>query len=111
MMLKEIALIFGCLALGKIVNIALGLPVPGSVWGMLLLFAFLKMRWIKEDQIKSISEFLLKNMAFFFVPAGVGILLYLDLIRSELIPIIGASLLSTLVVLWIVGVVSGGRKR
>lgn len=109
-MLKEIVLIFACLILGNIFRFYTGLSVPGSVFGMIFLLIFLKTGIVKDFQIKKFSGFLLDNMGFFFVPVGVGIALYLDLIKAELLPILGASLLSTLIILWVVGFVSGGRK-
>lgn len=109
-MLKEIVLIFGCLILGNIVRYLTGLSVPGSVFGMIILLVFLKTGILNESQIKKISNFLLDNMGFFFVPIGVGIALYLDLIKTEIFPILGASLISTLIILFVVGLVSGGRK-
>lgn len=109
-MLKEIVLIFGCLILGNIVRYFTGLSVPGSVFGMIILLIFLKTGVLNESQIKKFSNFLLDNMGFFFVPIGVGIALYLDLIKTEIFPILGASLISTLIILFVVGLVSGGRK-
>jgi holin-like protein len=109
-MLKEIVLIFTCLILGKLFRFYTGLSIPGSVFGMIFMLIFLKTGIIKEFQIKRFSSFLIDNMGFFFVPIGVGIALYLDLIKAELFPILGASLISTLIILWVVGFVSGGRK-
>ncbi len=110
-MLKEIALIFGCLILGNIVKHFLGISVPGSVFGMIILFLLLKSGHVKKDHIKRITGFLLDNMAFFFVPVGVGIVLYLDIIKSELYPIMASSLLSTLVILLVVGLISKGKWK
>jgi len=109
-MLKQIAIILLCLLLGNVIKLILGVAVPGSVFGMIILFFLLKWNIIKKKDISDFSDFLLENMAFFFVPAGVGIVLYMDLIQKEIIPIIGASFLSTIVVLVVVGLVSGGRK-
>lgn len=109
-MLKEIVLIIACLILGNIVRVLTGLSIPGSVFGMIILLILLKTRIIKDTQIKTFASFLLDNMGFFFVPVGVGIALYLDLIKAELFPIVGASLISTLIILWVVGYVSGGRR-
>lgn len=110
-MLREITLIFGCLILGNIVKHLLGISVPGSVFGMIILFLLLKWGYVKENHIKKITGFLLDNMAFFFVPVGVGVVLYLDIIKSELFSIMASSLLSTLVILLIVGIISGGKWK
>lgn len=109
-MLKQIVIILFCLLIGNLIKLALSVAIPGSVFGMILLFAMLKLKLLKKVEIEGFANFLLQNMAFFFVPAGVGVMLYLDLIQKEIIPILGASMLSTLVVLLVVGLVSGGRK-
>lgn len=110
-MLREIAVIFGCLILGNIVKYLLGISVPGSVFGMIILFFLLKTGYVKENNIKRITGFLLDNMAFFFVPVGVGIVLHLDILKSELCSILASGLLSTLVILFVVGIISGGKWK
>lgn len=109
-MLKEIVIILGCLILGNTIRFLTGLSIPGSVFGMIILFIFLKTGILKDLHVKKFSNFLLDHMGFFFVPVGVGIALYLDLIKAELLPILGASLISTLIILWVVGIVSGGKR-
>lgn len=47
--------------------------VPGSVLGMMFLFLALSMRWVRPERVRPVARFLCDNMAFFFLPAGVGI--------------------------------------
>jgi len=108
-MLLEIVLIFGCLIVGNYIRILTGISIPGSVFGMIILFILLKTGIIKEKKIKNFANFLTDNMGFFFVPVGVGIALYLDLIKAEIWPIIASASLSTLVILWVVGFASGRK--
>lgn len=54
--------------------------IPGSLIGMLLLFITLETKLIKYIWIDSVSEFFISNMGFFFVPAAVSILNYLDIL-------------------------------
>ena len=46
--------------------------VPGSVLGMMFLFLALSMRWVRPERVRPVARFLCDNMAFFFLPAGVG---------------------------------------
>lgn len=103
MMVLQCAIIFGCLALGELFVYLTGLPLPGSVAGMLLLTLFLKLKWIKLEWVKGLSDFLISNMGFFFVPAGVGLMLCLDIIKAEFWPIVLATLASTVLVLAVTG--------
>lgn len=63
------------------------LPIPGSILAMLLLFLCLLLRVIRPEHIDQKSDFLLSNMAFFFIPAGVGILEQFPLLLQNLGPL------------------------
>lgn len=102
-MAKQFFVIFGCLALGEIIVWATGIKLPSSIIGMLLLASFLKVKWVKLEWVEKISEFLLANLGFFFVPPGVAIMLYLDVIQKELLPIAMATVISTVLVLVVTG--------
>ena len=80
-MVFQCAIIFGCLALGELIVWATGIKLPSSIIGMLLLTLFLQLKWIKLRWVEGISNFLVKNLGFFFVPPGVALMLYLDIIN------------------------------
>lgn len=102
-MIKQCVIIFGCLALGELVVSVTGLKLPSSIIGMILLTVFLKTGLVKQKSVRGISDFLSKNLALFFVPSGVAIMLYLDVIRGALLPIAVASLGSTVIILAVTG--------
>ena len=102
-MIKPCTIIFGCLAIGELIVWALGISLPGSIVGMLLLTTLLEMKVVKLEWVKGMSDFLVDNIGFFFIPPGVAFMLYADLIKAELWPIVIATLVSTLVVLLITG--------
>lgn len=98
-MFRQFAIIIGCLALGEGIVWLTGVPVPSSILGLLLLTAGLQMGVIKEEWVGTLSDFLTHNMGFFFVPPGVALMLHLELIQREWLPITVAVLVSTLLVL------------
>lgn len=102
-MIRQLAIIFGCLALGELIIHFTHVPLPSSILGMLLLTLFLKLKIIKLEWVKKISDFLVGNIGFFFVPPGVAIMLYFDIIKAELWPIVIASAASTVLVLAVTG--------
>ena len=53
---------------------ATGLPMPGNVLGIIVLFLLLLTGIVKEDHISTAANFLLKHMVFFFVPVAVGLM-------------------------------------
>lgn len=102
-MIKSCSILFGCLAVGELVVWLLGLPLPGSILGMLLLTALLQMKVVKLEWVQTVADLLVKNLGFFFIPPGVALMLYFDIIRAEFWPIVGATLISTLLVLVFTG--------
>jgi holin-like protein len=96
-----ILLIF--LVAGELVAAWTRLPVPGSVVGMTLLVVALRLGLVRVEWVKPLAELLLRHMALFFVPPGVGLMLYFDLIAAEWLPIIVAGVVSTVIVILVVG--------
>lgn len=71
-MIRQCAILFGCLALGELIIYLTHIPLPSSILGMLLLTFFLKAGWIKLQWVQGLSDFLVANIGFFFVPPGVA---------------------------------------
>jgi len=102
-MIQGLTIIFLFLFLGDSITYITKIPIPGNVIGMIMLTISLKIEIIKLDSVRPAAEILVKNMAFLFVPPGVGIMIYFNLIKREFIPIFLSYILSTLAVLYIVG--------
>ena len=102
-MIRQCAVLFGCLALGELVVYLTGVKLPSSIIGMLLLACFLKMGWVKLKWVQGLSDFLVANLGFFFVPSGGALMLYFDIIEAQFWPIVIASVVSTLLVLVVTG--------
>lgn len=98
-MIRQCAILFGCLALGELIVWLTGVKLPSSIIGMLLLTLFLKLGWIKLHWVQGMSDFLVANLGFFFVPPGVALILYFDVIAAEFWPIVIATVASTALVL------------
>ncbi|MCB1757109.1 MAG: CidA/LrgA family protein [Gammaproteobacteria bacterium] len=82
---------------GEVITVFLGLPVPGPVLGMVLLFLTLLARKTTPAALDQASSALLSHLTLLFVPAGVGLMVHLDLIAAEWLPVLVALLLSTLI--------------
>ena len=114
-MVRQCFILFGCMALGELIVMLTGLKLPSSIIGMLLLTLLLKLKVIKLEWVRGLTDFLIANLGFFFVPPGVALMLHFNLIKAELVPIIGATIVSTALVLLITGhthqVVAKGEKK
>ena len=114
-MVRQCFILFGCLALGELIVRTTGATLPASIIGMLILTLLLKLNVVKLEWVRGLTDFLIANLGFFFVPPGVALMLYFDLIKAEILPITLATLLSTIIVLIITGhthqVVSKGENK
>jgi len=93
--LEYLTLIFGCQLAGELIVAATGLPVPGPVCGMALLFAGLVIKGGLPADLARVGDALLGNLSLLFVPAGVGVMLHARLMARDWLPIAAALLLST----------------
>jgi holin-like protein len=91
------------LAAGTLVADGARLPVPGSVLGMVMLTGALQLRWIRLAWVRPAADLLLRHMGLLFVPPGVAVMVHAELIRAEWLPIVAGSVVSTVVVLVVVG--------
>lgn len=83
----------------------LNLPIPGPVLGMMFLFLTLIWRGRIHKSLNLASEALLSHLSLLFIPAGVGVMLHVELILRELVPISLTLLLSTAVTMTVTAVV------
>lgn len=99
----QIAVLLAFLALGEVIVRLTHIPIPASILGMILLAAALKLRVVKLCHVERVSDFLTRNMGFFFVPAGVGLMNCLGLLKSQWLPIVVATVVSTAVIIAVTG--------
>lgn len=102
-MIRQCTILFGCLALGELMVFLTGVKLPSSIIGMLFLTLFLSIGWIKIEWVQGLSDFLVANLGFFFVPSGVALMLYFDVIKAQFLPIVTATIVSTVLVLVVTG--------
>ncbi|MBL8833336.1 MAG: CidA/LrgA family protein [Rhodospirillales bacterium] len=95
-MLGALTLLLVCQALGEAVVRLAGLPVPGPVMGMVLLFGWLAWKGEVPEPLARTAGGLLEHLSLLFVPAGVGVVLYLDLVAAEWQAIAASLVVSTL---------------
>lgn len=91
------------LYLGKGIQYITHLPIPGSIFGLLLLFLGMNIRLIPLNYVLPAGSVLLNYITLFFVPVGVGLLQYSDLLSMHWLTIVVSSVVSTLAVLLSVG--------
>jgi len=92
-----------CQLIGTVIQQLSGLPVPGAVIGMLMLFSYFM--WAKKipSDLQHTSLAVLRYLPLFFVPAGVGIIQQFPLIKREWLSITIALIGSTAITIALTG--------
>ena len=82
-MIPALATILSVQLLGEVLSRGLGLPLPGPVVGMVLLVAAFSALPALADRLRPVATGLLTHLSLFFVPAGVGVVAHLHLLREN----------------------------
>lgn len=84
----QFARIMGFCLLGEVLHAVLPLPVPASIYGLVLLAAALLTGIVKIEQVKETGDFLSGLFPILFIPTVAGVMEVWDLIGGNLIPIV-----------------------
>ncbi len=103
--IRQFSIILLFYLVGEGIAYLLPFDFPGSLIGMGLLFLALSSGAIRLHDIKEVSDFFLKHMALFFIPAGVSVMNSFELIEDQLLQIITVLILSTLFMLAFIALV------
>lgn len=104
-MLEQIARVMFWLCVGEIAARS-GFPLPAPVTGLILLYAELAIRGKLPDDLGILADRLLQFLGMLFVPAGVGVIAYLDLLKTEAVPILAAVVGGTAATLFVTAIVA-----
>lgn len=96
-MLESLTLLLACQLVGEVVVRYVGLPIPGPVLGMVLLFVGLLIRRGVPAPLQQTATGLLSHLSLLFVPAGVGVMLHVARIQDAWLAIGAALVGSTLI--------------
>ncbi len=104
-------LVLACQLAGEAFARVTGLPVPGPILGLVLLFAALTLRGRPAPRLEESADGLLSHLALLFVPAGVGVVQYLPLLASEWLAVAASVVGGTAVAIAVTGRVMGTLTR
>lgn len=114
---RQFLLILSITFLGEILKAIIPLQIPAGIYGLLLLFLCLMTGVIKLSWVKETADFLIEIMPIMFIPAAVGLLDTWDILQPVWIKIIVITLISTVLVMGVSGLVTqvmirrGGKKN
>lgn len=99
----QFMIIIGFSFIGEFLHYILPLPIPASIYGIVLLFAALEFKILKVNDIREVSSFLIAVMPMMFIPAAVGLVDSWDIISSSLLKYIIVTFVTTFVVMGVSG--------
>lgn len=92
-----------CQIAGSLISHYLHLPIPGTVIGLLMLLVALSLLRRVPSALREVADHLLKHLNLFYIPAAIGIMAHVVLVRQDILPILAALFGSTFLSL-IIGV-------
>ncbi|WP_150451726.1 CidA/LrgA family protein [Arenibacter lacus] len=104
-MLKGVLYIFLFLLIGEVIVSLFNLPIAGNIVGMVAIFIALKTKVIKLKDVKPASDQFIKYMVLFFIPYGVGLMTFYDMLKMHWVAIVVSTVLSTILTLYVTGIV------
>lgn len=103
---KQFAIIALMTFLGECLNLLFPLPVPASIYGMVLLFLCLQTGFLKLAQIEEAADLLLGVMPIFFISPTVSLMSSIGVIKDSLVGVFVVCIVSTVVVMVVTGLVA-----
>ena len=104
-MIGALAVLLAFQLIGEVLVQLTGIPAPGPVIGMVLLFLGLLWREELPDALRTTAQTLLSHLSLLFIPAGVGVIQYGALLREEWLALAVALVVSTLITVAITALV------
>ena len=100
---KQFGLILAVTFIGELLRFLIPLPIPASIYGLVIMLIVLKTKIIKLEQVKDAAAFLIEIMPLMFIPAAVGILVSWEALKDIYVPIIIITITTTIIVMAVTG--------
>jgi len=97
--IRQFGVILAISFVGEILHAILPLPVPASIYGIVLLFFCLELKVVPVSAVREASSFLIEIMPIMFIPAAVGLMDSWQMIRGALVPYLVITAASTVLVM------------
>ena len=108
---SEISLIATVSFIGELLHYLIPLPVPSSIYGLLLMLLLLVTHIVKLDHVKTTADWLITLMPVMFVGPTVGLMSSYDSYKDFLIPVFAISLVTTVITMAASGLTAQGLIR
>ena len=86
--MKQIGIIATISFIAELLHFFLPLPIPASVYGLVILFVLLCLKIIKLPQVEDVADWMLSVMPIFFIAPSVGLINSFESIKGQVIPLV-----------------------
>ncbi len=104
--IKQFSIILIISFIGEVLNKFIPIPIPASIYGLVIMLICLTTGIIPLSRVKTTANYLIKIMPIMFIPAAVGLMEQWSTLKSLLIPVSIITLLTTIIVMVVSGIVS-----
>ncbi len=101
--LKQFGIILLITCIGEIIRLLVPLPIPGSIYGLVLMFVLLVSHILPIESVREGAEFLIAIMPVMFIPSAAGLINSWGILRPILIPAVVISVGVTMIVIAVTG--------
>ncbi|MBR0107575.1 MAG: CidA/LrgA family protein [Pyramidobacter sp.] len=101
--LRQCSIIFAATAAGELMRFLIPLPVPASIYGLVILLLLLIFGVVRVEQVKDAGNFLIEVMPVMFIAPATTLIAYWAQIKSFFVPFVTIVLVSTVLVLGLTG--------
>ena len=102
--INQFLIILAVSFVGEIIHAVVPLPIPASIYGLVLMFLCLTLKIFPVAAVKETGNFFVEIMPLMFVPAAVGLLVYWEELKSMLLPVILTITVLTVIIMAVSGV-------
>lgn len=104
--IRQFLIIISVSCIGEVLNYLIPLPIPASIYGLVIMLGLLISRKLKLEGVENVANFLVEIMPVLFIPAAVGLIVSWKQLESMLIPAITITIVSTILVILVTGKVT-----
>lgn len=101
--LRQFGVILAVTFIGELLRFLIPLPIPASIYGLVIMLIVLKTGIVKLEHVKDAAAFLIEIMPLMFIPAAVGIIVSWEALKDIYVPIIIITIATTIIVMAVTG--------
>lgn len=101
--INQLGIILGITFLGELIHSIVPLPVPASIYGLIIMLLCLYTGAVKLDKVREAGNFLLEIMPLMFIPAAVSLLTSWKELKDIWFPVLMITVITTIIVMAVTG--------